>query len=124
MSALRATLKSDLEALLPNFKVTRGIKTPDQVTKPLVILEQKSLEPSTSARGWLDIGLSVHVVTHYQGMTDKAEDEVDALVLEVMAALEQIRYLTLGAATKKMYAETNLSYEIETTNTARKKVSP
>lgn len=123
MSALRARLKSDLEALLPAFRITRGISTPDQIAKPTIILEQKTLEPSDSARGWLDIGLSVHVVTHYEGMTDRAEDTVDALVLEVIAALEQIRYLTLGTATKKMYANTWLSYEIETTNTARKKES-
>lgn len=124
MSALRAQLKADLERLLPAFKVTRGIATPDRIVKPTIILEQKSLEPSESARGWLDIGLSVHVVTHYEGMTDKAEDAVDALALEVIAAVETLRYLKLGTATKKMYADTWLSYEIETTNTARKKETP
>ena len=121
MTALRARLKADLEALLPEYRITRGIATPDRIVKPTIVLEQRTLERSASASGWLDIGVNVHVMTHYEGMTDKAEDAVDALALEVMAALDQIKYLTLGIATKKMYADTWLSYEIETTTTTRKR---
>lgn len=123
MSAVRKRLHDDLERLLPEYRVTRGIATPDRISKPTIIIEQKSVDLSTGANGLIDLGVSVHVVTHFSGVTDRAEDDIDARVLEVLHALGQIRNVKVGLATKKMYAETNLSYEIETTTTARKKVT-
>ncbi len=123
MSAIRNQLKSDLETALPKFRITRGIASPQRIAKPTIVLEQKSIDPSTDAGGWIDLGVSVHVITHHEGITDTAEDAIDALVFQVLHALEHIRNLKIGTATKKVFSDTNLSYEIETTITARKKVT-
>ncbi len=119
--SLRARLKRDLEALLPGYRITRGITVSDRIAKRTIILEQSSIDPSQGARGLLEFTVKVHVVTEREGVTDAAEDTIDQLVLEVLAALEKVRYLNVGVATKKVYNDTNLSYEIETTNLARKK---
>lgn len=123
--SIRAQLGSDLEAALPprKYRVVPHLGAVDRLAKPLVQLEQGTVSPSPGASGLRNVGVRVHVVTHLDGITEAAEDAVDALVLEVLDALESLRYLIVGTATKEVWGDTHLSYVIET-DTLTRKVQP
>jgi len=123
MSSHRARLAADLQPLLPGWRIVPGLDAPDRIAKPTIVLEQAQIAPSERARGLREFVVNVHVITPKAGITDAAEDDVDALVLLALDALEKVRYLSVGTATKKVYQDSNLSYEIETTTLNRKKES-
>lgn len=116
--SLRDDLKAGLAPLLPQkprWLIVPGIDAPDRITKPTIVIEQKQVEPAPGAKGLYEIGMSFHVITPKAGVGSAAEDDIDALVLDALAALDRLGYLSVGVATKRVYNDTNLSYEIETT---------
>ncbi len=116
MSTLRKQLADALAPLLParKYRVVPSLGTLDRIAKPTIQFEQADIEPAPAARGAALVTIKVHVITHREGVTPQADDAIDALGVEVFEALARIPFANPTSATKSIYRDQNLSYEITT----------
>lgn len=115
--SLRQQLATQLEAALParKYRVVAELAVTDRLAKPLVQVRQARIEPAPTAQGLSRVSFEIEVVTHYEGVTRKAEDAVDQLGVEVFETLlTKLPYTNPLYAEKGSYADKYLSYTIHT----------
>jgi len=117
MNGIRQQLGDDLAARLTakKYRIVPSLGKPDRLAKPLIQLEQSAIAPNVGAKALHEVTVKVHVVTHLDGITPAADDAIDELCLEVLAALDGIGYVRVIGATKGVWEDAHLEYEIETT---------
>lgn len=114
MTAARQYLADALKAALPEFAVIPWLRTVDGVAKPTLIVTREHVAHATSAKGVRDNAMKVLVVDPRQ---TNGEDQLDASLDVVLAALDVMPDIAWTDATRAVLDEKWPTYSITLTLT-------
>ncbi|MGV8965338.1 MAG: hypothetical protein ACOH2F_03580 [Cellulomonas sp.] len=118
MSA-RTQLATELAAALPTFRVMGFNDTLDAVTKPTVMVWQSSLARLDQINhDRLRVTLDLWVLTGRDN-PEKADDDLDASLEEVIAALQPLAWVDWTNATRGIFLEHFHGYNVTVTAVAQ-----
>lgn len=111
MSA-RSQLGTALAAALPKFRIIPTERFPEKLTKTTIIVRHRDYTPAPNAQGTLLAGLIVTIYTHIVDI-EKAENELDNALPDLLAALQSIPSITWSRASKVLHSDTYLGFDVE-----------
>lgn len=112
MSAARQLLADKLTELLPTHKIVRAQRNVDTISKPTVVIKQQSIIPAPAAPlSHYQVTFVVTIVSAHADI-EKAEDDLDELVPDLIRKLDSIGWLLFESAEKASYADSNLCYDL------------
>lgn len=114
MSARSIVAQKLSEGLAEDVLVWPYYKSLDHVLSPTVVVALKSLSPSILANAWYQARVTLIAVVPQQD-SPNADDELDALLADVLAVLEtdDFQGITWETATRAVLDDIYPSFEIE-----------
>jgi len=110
--SIRKQLQEALEPYLPGFKVipnSRNVDVPDRPFVQLTLMEIVKLPAAPLGRH--EANFTVTVVTPLT-TPNKAEDDLDAAVGDLVNAIDAIEWLDWETAKKVLYGDRHLAYDV------------
>lgn len=115
----RKTLHDAIGPHLPGYKLIpnqRGVDVPDH---RFVQISIREMRPSPTAAGFIEVEFVVTVVTPLT-TPQKAEDDLDDAVADLLRAIDQIEWADWQTAEKVVYGSRHLAYDVRVVGLAPK----
>ncbi len=106
MTSVRNQFAADLQPLLPEEWDLRRFETDiDAPSRPIVMLRYQGFEPVLNAASALRHELNLTLISSVVDNAERAEDELDEALADLMGALDQIPYVAVNRADKQVFSE-------------------
>lgn len=121
MASIRAQLAASLKPLLSTgWRIIDHQDNLDTFTSPVVMLKQQEIEPAPAAPAGAHIVTLVVTIADPKTDPGPAEDSLDENVDNLIHALDSIDYLNWTKATKVLFQDRYLAYDINLEVISRK----
>ncbi len=110
--SIRKQLADQLEPLLPGVKIVPASRNLDTLTQPVLQLSLRELSRLKDAP--IGAHRAEFIVTIITPITtpQRAEDDLDSLVADLIYGIDQIDGIGWETATKVTYSERHLAYDV------------
>lgn len=115
---IRDQITALISTALDGYRIIPAQRTVDQLAERTCILAQGDIEPGPSPAGLLTVHYTATVISPLTDM-EAAERDLDDAVIETITALDELPGVIFERATKVIWKERNLAYDITFTITTQ-----